>query len=228
MAVLQNDPPDVPARQSKGDTKARAWFGLTALAVFAGIIIQVLVSANANDGDFHTAAGRVFNVFCFFTIQSNLIVGFTCLLLAMNPNRSATVFKVFRLTGLVAITITGIVFHAVLAKLLDLESWGLVANNLVHTVVPVMAVVGWFAFGPRGLTSRRVMWISVLFPVCWLIFVLIRGPIVHYYPYPFVDVIHLGYARVLINCVWVALLYLAVAAGAATLDKWLARSRATF
>ncbi len=218
MAVNQNDFPD---------TKGRAWFGLTALAVFAGIIIQVFVSANASGGAFHTAAGRVFNVFCFFTIQSNLIVGVTCLLLAMNPNRSSTMFKVFRLTGLVAITITGIVFHAVLAKLLDLESWALVADNLVHTVVPIMAWVGWLAFGPRGLTSRRVRWLSVLFPVCWLIFVLIRGPIVHYYPYPFVDVIHLGYARVLINCVWVALLYLAVATGATMLDTWLSRSKAT-
>jgi hypothetical protein len=73
-------------------TGARGWFGLTALAVFTGIVVQVFVSANANDGAFP------------------------------NPNRSSTVFKVFRLTVLVAITITGIVFHAVLARLLDLEA----------------------------------------------------------------------------------------------------------
>jgi hypothetical protein len=209
------------------ETKACAWFGLTALAVFAGIVIQVFVSANAKAEFFHSAGGRVFNVFCFFTIQSNLIVGVTSLLLALNPHRSSTVFKAFRLTGLVAITVTGIVFHAVLARLLDLESWGLVANNLVHTVVPVMAVLGWLMFGPRGLTSRRVVWLSVLFPIAWLIFVLIRGPIVHFYPYPFVDVIKLGYVRVLINCVWVSVLYLGLAAGFTALDTRLARAGAS-
>jgi len=209
------------------DRTARLWFGLTALAVFTGIIVQVFVSANAKAEFFHTAGARVFNVFCFFTIQSNLIVGVTSLLLALNPNRSSTVFNTFRLTGVVAIAVTGIVFHAVLARLLDLESWALVANNLVHTVVPVMAVLGWLMFGPRGRTSRRVMWLSVLFPVAWLIFVLIRGPIVHFYPYPFVDVIKLGYARVLINCVWVAVLYLGMAAGAAALDRRLARTSVT-
>ena len=71
------------------------------------------------------------------------------------------------------------------------------------------------------------MWLSVLFPVAWLFFVLIRGPIVHFSPYPFVDVAHLGYARVLINCVWVAVLYLGMAAGAAALDRRLARTSVT-
>jgi hypothetical protein len=208
------------------DTKARAWFGLTALAVLTGIVVQAVVAANAKAEFFHTSGGRVFNVFCFFTIQSNLIVGVTSLLLALNPDRSSTVFNTFRLTGVVAIAVTGLVFHAVLARLLDLESWALFANNILHTVVPVMGVLGWLMFGPRGRASRRVMWLSVSFPIAWLIFTLIRGPIVDFYPYPFVDVIKLGYARVFINCVWVAVLYLGVAAGAAALDKRLARASA--
>ncbi len=41
-----------------------------------------------------------------FTILSNTIVGVTSLLLALNPYRRSTVFRVFRLMGLVAITIT--------------------------------------------------------------------------------------------------------------------------
>ena len=55
-----------------------------------------------------------------------------------------------------------------------------------------------FLYSPdatREMTSRRVMWLSVLFPVAWLVFTLIRGAIVDFYPYPFVDVIRLGYAK---------------------------------
>jgi len=47
-----------------------------------------------------------------------VIVGVTSLLLALNPNRSSTVFNTFRLTGVVAIAVTDVVFHAVLARLL--------------------------------------------------------------------------------------------------------------
>lgn len=60
--------------------------------------------------------------------------------------------------------------------------------------------------------------------MCWLIFTLIRGEIVDFYPYPFVDVAALGYVRVLINCVWSSALYLGVAAGAVALDARLERS----
>jgi hypothetical protein len=204
--------------------KARAWFALTALAVLVGIIVQVAVAAGAKPPvRFDAATERALNVFVFFTIQSNLIVGGTSLLLVLEPKRSSTVFSTFRLIGVVAIAITGIVFHAVIAQTLDLESWPLVADRLLHLVVPVMGVLGWLMFGPRGLTNRRVMWLSLLFPVLWLAFTLIRGAIIDWYPYHFIDVVHLGYVRTVINCLWVALLTLAVAAGATALDRRLPR-----
>ena len=208
-------------------SKARLWFGLTALAALAGIVIQLFVTANLKTGFFKTPTARTLNVFVFFTIQSNLIAGGTSLLLAMNPKRSSLAFNTWRLTGVVAITITGLVYHTVLARLFDLESWALVADNLIHTVVPALTVLGWLIFGPRGLTSRRVARLSVVFPVAWLAFTLIRGAFVHFYPYPFVDVAALGYVPVLINCVWVAALYLGLATGADALDHRLRRGAAT-
>jgi hypothetical protein len=208
-------------------TRARIWFGLTAAVVAFGIIVQEFVTANSVAGHFQTPLTRALNVFAFFTVQSNLIVGATCLLLAVNPNRSSTVFRVFRLTGVVAITITGVVYHAVLRQLFDLESWALVADNALHTVVPALAVLGWLIYGPRGQTSRRIARLSVIFPVCWLLFTLIRGEIVGFYPYPFVDVATLGYARVLINCVWISALYLGLAVGATALDGRLDRGETT-
>lgn len=206
------------------DVKARAWFGTTALVVLFGLVVQVAVAANNDAGHFTTVVGRVFNVFCFFTIQSNVLVGITSLLLAVDPARSSTVFAVFRLIAFVAIVITGIVYHSVLRGLLDLESWALVADHIIHTVVPIMAVVGWLVFGPRGQLSWRIAWLSVIFPICWMVFTMIRGEIVDYYPYPFVNVNAIGYAKVAVNSVWVAALYLGVASGATLFDRWLTRT----
>ena len=201
---------------------ARVWFGVTALCVVAGVALSV-VSAVHSTGHFPTGTERGFNTFAFFTIDSNLLVGFGALLLAVRLDRSSTQFAVLRLTGLVAITITGIVFHVALAQTLDLKNWDAVANELVHTVVPVMAVVGWLLIGPRGLVSARVTWLSLIFPLCWLSFTLIRGAIIGWYPYPFIDVTQLGYGRAAVNCVWVAILMVGLAAAATVADSRLGR-----
>jgi hypothetical protein len=207
--------PGVPAKWS------RLWFAATALCVVAGVAISVYTAVQT-PGRFHSGIERAFNTFAFFTIQSNLIVGGTTLLLAARPDRSSAVFRVFRLIGLVAITVTGVVYHVALSRLVDLEGWHQLGNQLVHTVVPLLAVVGWLGFGPRRLTSARVAWLSLLFPACWIAFTLIRGAVWHWYPYPFIDVTVLGYGKVILNCFWVALLLLGLAAGATVLDRRLA------
>lgn len=200
--------------------RARLWFGVTAALAFAGIIIQLFVSAHNPSVFGGSSWGRALNVFAFFTILSNLVVAVTTLLLALNPHRTSLVFRVFRLTGVVAITVTFVVFHVALSRLLDLESWAEAANQLQHTVVPVLAIAGWALLGPRGLTSARVARLTVLFPAGYMIFTMIRGPLnSHWYPYPFADVSHLGYLKVVINGVWIALLFVAIAAGATALDK---------
>jgi hypothetical protein len=205
---------------------ARGWFAATAACVVAGVTISAVNAANSSVGHFHPAAARFFNTFTFFTIQSNLLVGVAALLLAVRLERSSTSFAVLRLCGLTAITVTGIVFHAVLAKTLDLAGWAALGNELVHTVVPIMAVTGWLLAGPRGLIDKRAVWLSLIFPACWLAFTLIRGAIAHWYPYPFIDVTQLGYFRAAVNCVWVALLLLGLSVGARLLDARLDRGSA--
>jgi hypothetical protein len=200
---------------------ARAWFAATALCVVAGVAISVYTAVQT-PGRFHSGVERAFNTFAFFTIQSNLIVGGTTLLLAVRPDRSSDVFRVFRLIGLVAITVTGLVYHVALSRIFDLEGLHQLGNQLVHTVVPLLTVVGWLGFGPRRLTSVRVAWLSLLFPLFWIAFTLIRGAVWHWYPYPFIDVTVLGYGKVALNCFWVALLLLGLAGGATVLDRRLA------
>jgi hypothetical protein len=205
---------------------ARIWFGLTAAAVFAGVLIQVLVSAGNEEGLFPTAGGRVFNVFCYFTIQSNLVVGITSLMLALQIGRGSEWFRVFRVTGLVAITVTFLVFHIVLSQLVDLEGWAKVADQILHTLVPVLAVGTWLRFGPRGIVDRRIALLALVPPLLWVAFTLIRGELIDFYPYPFIDVNDYGYARVFANTALIALLFLALAIGAVALDRRLGRSTA--
>lgn len=202
---------------------ARVWFAVTGLAVVTGLAIQVPLAASGTGGFFRVPWERGLNVFAFFTIQSNILVAVASFLLAIRTERRSISFAVLRMTGLVAITITGIVYHVALRGLFELDTWGLAADQLLHTVVPVMAVAGWLLFGPRKLTSARIALLALIFPVAWLGFTLVRGAYVPFYPYPFIDVTVLGYAKTLLNCLWVALLFVAMAATYTGLDRTLAR-----
>ncbi|MGH6952259.1 MAG: Pr6Pr family membrane protein, partial [Vitreimonas sp.] len=212
------------------------WFAATTAAVAVGVVIGLVLSAQNPtflvDGEQHARFGgsaltRALNNFAFFTIQSNLIVGATSLLLALNPNRPSTVFRVFRLIGLVAITVTFLVFHTAISGLVDLDTWAKTADTLVHTVVPIMAVAGWIMFGPRDLTSARVAKLTVIYPLAYMLFTAIRGPLASdWYPYTFADVTTHGYARVLINALWIGLLFIAIAGTATAVDKRLSGGRA--
>ena len=106
-----------------------------------------------------------------------------------------------------------------LSSLFDLDGIQQLGNQLVHTVVPLLTVLGWLIFGPRGYTSRRIAWLSLLFPAAWLVFTLIRGAVIHWYPYPFIDVSVIGYGKAILNSFWVSLLLLGLAAGATALDS---------
>ncbi len=198
---------------------ARLWFGATALVVATGVVVQVVATARLDRGYFDSDASRVANVFCYFTVQSNLIVMVTCALLAVRVRRTPTWLRVLRLDGVVCIAVTFAVFHLALSSLQDLEGLARLADFLLHTASPVLCVLGWLLFGPRGKTSWRVVGLSVAFPLLWLAFALVRGPLVGgFYPYPFLDVSDLGYPRVLLNATAVAALFLALAAGAHLLD----------
>lgn len=170
----------------------------------AGVTQSVVSAVHNHAGHFPNGVERGFNTFAFFTTQSNLLVGASSLYLAVRLDRTSTAFKTIRLMGLVAISLTGVVFHVALGRLLDLDGWDWLGNQLVHTVVPLLAVVGWLIVGPRGLTSARIAKLSVLFPAGWLAFTLIRGAVVHWYPYPFIDVNTIGYGKAILNCFWVA------------------------
>ncbi len=199
---------------------ARVWFGVTAALVAIGIVIQCIVTATGSEGFFKENPERVFNVFAYFTIQSNLLLGGTCLLLALQSDRPrSTLFKALRLNGVLCIAVTGIVYHLVLAGTAELTGWASVANLIVHTFTPLLGVIGWLVFGPRRETDWSIVGWSIVYPLLWLAFTLIRGEGIGFYPYPFVDVNEHGYGTVLLNCLFVALLFLALAAGATLLDR---------
>jgi hypothetical protein len=217
---------------------ARIWFGITAGLIPIALIINAYLNITADPvvyefGNPHSSAeygswwARVLNTYTYFTILSNIIVMVTSALLAKNPLRFSPGFAVWRVAGLVAITITGLVYNLVLAQLIgEQTALQFTADTIVHRIVPVMAVVGWLLFGPRLPFRWSTIGGGVLIGLAWLTMTFIRGafPVAnqendYYYPYPFLDVAVEGWGTVLMNTGGILVLYLLLAVIILSLDR---------
>ena len=209
------------------DRAARWFLGATSAIVTFGLVLQLVLSVTADSGAgaFESTPDRIVNFFSFFTVLSNIAVAATTGMLAVRLDRRSALFRTLRLDGLVAIAVTGVVFHLTLAQLQELTGWDAFADFLLHTLSPILCVLGWLVFGPRGQISRRIVLLGVIAPVAWLVYALVRGALVQnrygddYYAYPFMNVQTHGYPVVLANCAVVALLFLAISFGALALDR---------
>jgi len=209
------------------DRVARIAFGATSVLVTVGLVLQLGLSITAapDDALFASTAERVATFFSFFTVLSNIAVAATTGLLAIRLDRRSALFNTLRLDGVVAIAVTGVVFHLTLSQLRELTGWDAVADFLLHTASPILCVLGWLVFGPRGRLSPRIVLLATIAPVCWLVYALVRGANVQdrfgndYYAYPFMNVPEHGYPVVLLNCAIVAVLFLAISFGALALDR---------
>ncbi|MEV6448902.1 Pr6Pr family membrane protein [Amycolatopsis sp. NPDC051716] len=188
-----------------------AWFAVTAVVALAGLVTQVVATVSAPDG-------RVANLFCFFTIDSNLLVVLTSALVALGRARGR-LFTVLWLDALAGIIVTGIVYQVALAGRYDLHGLPLFSDTMLHKVTPALFVLGWLLAGPRGALTWRTVWWSLLYPLAWLAFTLPRGAVTGFYPYPFVDAGALGYGQVALNCVFIGLFFTALAAAALLYDR---------
>jgi hypothetical protein len=210
--------------------RARGWHALTALVAVVALLLQLgLVISGASvlaEGEPPGLATRLGRLVSYFTIQSNLLVAAAAVGLAGDPTRDGSAWRVLRLAGVVGIAITGVVHFVLLRPLLDLEGWNYVADKLLHLAVPLLAVIGWAAFGPRPRITRRDVGLALVWPFAWLAWTLAVGAASGWYPYPFLDVDAEGWGSVLLASAGITGLFLGAFAGAAVIDRRLPASPA--
>ncbi|MGR6318344.1 Pr6Pr family membrane protein [Micromonospora soli] len=190
------------------------------VSVVAGIVLTALGPAT------------VTGLLPYFTIQSNLAVGVFAGYAAWRAWQDRPE-PPSALKGAVTlyITITGTVYHLVLANPASPfamvqpdrepgEWWG---NQCLHTIVPLLAIADWALFDRRGrLRPRYAAW-WLAFPVAYLGFALVRGLVVHRYPYPFIDAGQLGYAGVGLSSLFFAVAFWLLGLLFVGIDRGLAR-----
>lgn len=153
-------------------------------AALTAVAIVTQVQQNIDNGIFNPA-----NFFSFFTVQSNTLVAvvFIAGAFVAIKGKTSKVFDLFRGAAALYMTITGIIFAALLSGLQqEVQTTVPWVNTVLHYVMPIVAVADWLLVRPERIPFKRALvWIAL--PLAYLPYSLVRGELTGWYPYPFLN-----------------------------------------
>lgn len=154
----------------------------------------------------------IIRYFSYFTILTNLLVAISFTSLLLPKSRWHSFFS--RNTVLTAVTlyilIVGLVYNLVLRSQWNPQGMQLVVDNGLHAITPLLTLLNWFFY----VSVKEIRWKQtakwLIYPLLYLIYVLIRGWFSNFYPYSFINVSDLGYEIALRNAGFVTIAFLVV------------------
>lgn len=201
----------------------KQWFAASgALLGWLGLGLQLSVVVEARQAGGLDVVGGVFHFLGYFTIWTNLLASaaLTFAALNMRPRYAAAMTQPASMTGIaVCIALVAVVNHFLLRRLWHPSGTQLLADNLLHYVVPALFLMFWWLFVAPARTGWRNAALWALFPLIYLVFALVRGALGGPYAYPFIDAGQIGYAQVSINAAGVLLGFISIAAILTWLDR---------
>jgi hypothetical protein len=126
------------------------------------------------------------NFFSYFTNLSNLFAAFVLLLSAFARSARGPAWRGVRYVSAVNMAVVGIVF-VVLLRDVDLGALLPWVNVVLHYVMPVAVVLDWLFQPPVARLRSKYLAVALVFPAAYLVYVLLRGASMGWYPYPFLN-----------------------------------------
>jgi hypothetical protein len=215
--------PRLQAPQPAPQSLRLRWFAASAAVMgWLGLALQLSVIIQSRQERGLNIAGGVFHFLSYFTIWTNLLASIvlTCAALNLRYRFAKALTAPASMTGIATcIALVGVTYHLLLRGLWHPVGTQLLANNLLHYVVPALFLIFWWLFVAPAQAGWRDAMRWTIFPALYLLFALLRGTVGNWYAYPFIDVIQLGYAQVLVNAFGVLAVFLTIAAVLIWLDR---------
>lgn len=169
----------------------------------------------------------VVRYFSFFTILTNILVAasFTAVYIKGVSVAGSFLTRPKTLTATaVYITIVGLIYNIILRFQWAPEGLAKLVDELLHSIIPVGFIIFWLLYVPKQSIGWKNIFPWLVYPLVYLAYTILRGEFAQWYPYPFVDVIQLGYNKVMINSAMVCVLFVFFAALFVGIAKWISRS----
>ncbi len=178
-----------------------------ALTGWFSLVLQFILLLNGPESGAAPVSALVIKFFSYFTILTNLLVAFSLSVSFAGPTTGLSRFFAgvsTRSAITVYILAVGIIYNLVLRSLWNPRGAQLAADVLLHQVTPAAYTLYWLFFVKKGQLKWNQPLNWLIYPVVYLIYVLIRGEITGQYPYPFVDISQIGYQQAFLNILAVA------------------------
>ena len=122
--------------------------------------------------------------------------------------------------------LTGVIYNTLLTDVdVQTSSW---VNQVVHRLIPLVMLVDFILIPLANRITFRQALVWTIYPLAYLAYSLIRGPIADWYPYPFLDPRKDGgYPRVALFCVVILLGFLGVTWLILKFNEWRLDRRST-
>ena len=177
----------------------KTWAAIGAVTGWFALLLQlylIIINRTASVPE------TIVRYFSYFTILTNIVVAisFTAVYIKGIAAPGSFITKPKTLTATtVYITIVGLIYNLILRFQWAPQGWAKLADELLHSVIPVLFIVFWLQFVPKQNLQWKNILPWLLYPLVYLGYTLLRGYFVQWYPYPFTDVTTLGYSKVLLN-----------------------------
>ena len=144
--------------------------------------------------------GHLVHYFSYFTIETNALVALVLTIACARPQAEQFLTRPSVKSALVVyIIVVGVVYAVLLRNLLHPHGVRLLADMMLHDAIPFLYPFYWLTFLSKGSLrwSDPAWWL--VYPVLYFLYIMLRGAAFGTYPYPFMDVAQLGFARVAMN-----------------------------
>jgi hypothetical protein len=160
----------------------------TAFAMLASVIWQI--SSRVINNVF-----RPWEYFSYFTIQTSLLAIVTLTVAgwyAWTGRTETRVMNIVRLSTVTFTIVVTLVYNMLLRGLPDAAAdgdyvWPIIPNEILHVWAAIFMLIDWILSSRRiHLRIRTIFWVLV-FPLAWLVYSIIRGLMVDWWPYWFIN-----------------------------------------
>lgn len=202
---------------------------LMVAAIVVATVEQVRLAVTLGAGAGTSPVDSAVKLFSFFTVQSNVIAAVVLAWAAVCGFKRKSVDSTALATALAAAStymlITGIVYNLLLRGGGNADIMMGWSNNVHHIVGPIFLLLD-VLLGPgrRALPWRAVL-VVLAFPLLWVAVTLVRGPLISWYPYPFLDPATAGgYAGVAAWVLGISAAFTAVGFLVVAIGRWRGRT----
>jgi hypothetical protein len=171
--------------------KAQRGAGLISAVAAVTLLTRVYLRSDESGGVFAALS----YLSQFFTILTNAVVMVLMLWIFLGRNLSTRWIK----ATVVAIAMVGIIYHFLLAHLVEFEGLAFWADHGVHTAVPALSVIWWIFLAPKPRLHLSDLVIWVVWPLLYCAYILVRANFSGFYPYPFLNLPELGWSGLAIS-----------------------------